>query len=124
MQTGVHTALPSGLREITYHSEVMTRWLPINHFPRTGRLWANFTRAQSGLFMSAQNPRRLFLAAHSIRELTKELTKVLDLPVLIDHGRMRDRLDAWEKTWNRALASSCNQGGAWRGEILRCGNSF
>lgn len=63
------------------------------------------------------NPRRFFLAAHSIREMTKDLPKVLDVPVLTDHGRMRDRLDALEKTLSGALASECHQAGAWTGEI-------
>jgi hypothetical protein len=46
------------------------------------------------------NPGRIFLAAHSIREMTKDLPKVLDVAVLADHGHMRDRLDALEKSWN------------------------
>jgi hypothetical protein len=62
-------------------------------------------------------PPGIFLAAHSIREMTKDLPKVLDVPVLTDHGRMRDRLDALEKSWNSALASECNKGGTWTGEI-------
>jgi hypothetical protein len=63
------------------------------------------------------DPGRIFLAAHSTRELTKDLPKVLDVPVLTDHGRMRDKLDALEKSWNAALASACNRSGAWTGEI-------
>jgi len=47
-------------------------------------------------FQDSANPGRIFLAAHSIREMTKDLPKVLDVPVLTDHGRMRDRLDAME----------------------------
>jgi hypothetical protein len=69
------------------------------------------------VFRDDSNPGRLFLAAHSIRELTKDLPKVLDVPVLTDHGRMRDKLDALERTWTVALGSTCHQSGAWTGEI-------
>lgn len=54
--------------------------------------------------------------------MTKDLPKVLDIPVLTGHGRMRDRLDALEKSWNGALASNCNQAGRGRVKsIRRCG---
>jgi hypothetical protein len=68
-------------------------------------------------FQDNSNPERIFLAAHSIRELTKDLPKVLDVPVLTEHGRMRDKLDALEKAWAAALGSTCNRSGAWTGEI-------
>ncbi len=69
------------------------------------------------IFQDNSNPGRIFLAAHSIRELTKDLPKVFDVPVLTDHGRMRDKLDALERTWTGTLASACNRSGAWTGEI-------
>lgn len=69
------------------------------------------------VFQDNANPGRLYLAAHSIRELTKDLPKVLDVPVLTDHGRMRDKLDALEKTWTASLGSTCHQAGEWLGEI-------
>lgn len=69
------------------------------------------------IFQDNTNPGRIFLTAHSIRELTKDLPKVLDVPVLTNHGRMRDKLDALEKSWNAALASGCNCSGAWTGQI-------
>jgi hypothetical protein len=78
-----------------------------------GELYESAIRA----FQVSANSGRIFLAAHSIREMTKDLPKVLDVPVLTDHGRMRDRLDALEKTWNGALASNCSQAGAWTGEV-------
>jgi hypothetical protein len=81
--------------------------------PDMGELYECAIRA----FQDVANPRRLCLAAHAIREMTKDLPKVLDVPVLTDHGRMRDRLDAVERFWNGALASACNQGGSWTGEI-------
>src|ERR1035437_2415170 len=81
--------------------------------PAIGELYEWAIRA----FQDTANPGRIFLAAHSIREMTKDLPKVLDVPVLTDHGRMRDRLDALEKSWNGALGSTCNQAGAWTGEI-------
>ncbi len=68
-------------------------------------------------FQDNANPGRIFLAAHSIREMTKDLPKVLDMPVLTGHGRMRDQLDAVERTWNGAVESACNQDGVWKGEI-------
>jgi hypothetical protein len=83
--------------------------------PPMGELYESAIRA----FQDNANPGRIFLAAHSIREMTKDLPKVLDVPVLTDHGRMRDRLDAMERSWNGARASACNQGGAWTGEIDR-----
>jgi hypothetical protein len=69
------------------------------------------------VFQDDSNPGRIFLAAHSIRELTKDLPKVLDVPVLTDHGRMRDKLDALERTWAATLGSNCNRSGAWTGDI-------
>lgn len=81
--------------------------------PAMGELYESAIRA----FQDSTNPGRIFLAAHSIREMTKDLPKVLDVPVLTNHGRMRDWLDAIERSWNGALASACNQGGAWGGEI-------
>ncbi len=63
------------------------------------------------------NPGRIYLAAHSIRELTKHLPKVLDVPVLTGNGRMRDRLDSLEKSWTAALSSACNHSGTWTGVI-------
>src|ERR1700678_2790865 len=77
--------------------------------PPLGELYDCAVRA----FQDTANPGRIFLAAHSIREMTRDLPKVLDVPVLTDHGRMRDRLDALEKSWNGALASDCHCGGAW-----------
>jgi hypothetical protein len=68
-------------------------------------------------FQDTVNPGRIFLAAHSIREMTKDLPKVLDVPVLTDHGRMRDRLDALERLWMASQGSACHRGGAWTGEI-------
>jgi hypothetical protein len=81
--------------------------------PAMGELYDCAIRA----FQDSANPGRIFLAAHSIREMTKDLPKVLDVPVLTDHGRMRDRLDTLEKSWNGALASDCHRLGAWSGEI-------
>ncbi len=81
--------------------------------PAMGELYEWAIRA----FQDSANPVRFVLAAHLIREMTKELPKVLDFPVLTAHGRMRDRLDALEKTWNGALGSACNQEGTWKGEV-------
>src|ERR1700689_4419570 len=81
--------------------------------PAMGELYDSAIRA----FQDIANPGRIFLAAHSIREMTKDLPKVLDVPVLTDHGRMRDRLDALEKTWTASLGSTCHQAGEWLGEI-------
>jgi hypothetical protein len=63
------------------------------------------------------NPARLILAAHSIREMTDSLPKVLDLPVLAEQGRLGDRVNALEPIWNGAAKSDCHQKGVWAGEI-------
>ena len=42
------------------------------------------------------NPGRLFLAAHSIREMTGDLPKVLELPILAELGRLGDQVSALE----------------------------
>jgi hypothetical protein len=34
------------------------------------------------------NSRRIFLAAHAIREMTNELPSVIDLPIFADQGRL------------------------------------
>jgi hypothetical protein len=69
------------------------------------------------VFQDNANPRRIFLAALSIRELMKDLPKMFDVPVLVDPVRMGDRLDDLERSWNAALGSACNRSGAWAGEI-------
>lgn len=63
------------------------------------------------------NPARLILAAHSIREMTGGLPKVLDLPVLAEQGRLVDQVNALEPIWNGAAKSNCHQKGVWAGEI-------
>jgi len=60
---------------------------------------------------------RLTLAAHSIREMTGNLPKVLDLPVLGETGRLGDQVDALERVWDGAARSDCHQGGKWTGNI-------
>ncbi len=63
------------------------------------------------------NPARFILAAHSIREMTGGLPKVLDLPVLAEQGRLVDQVNALEPIWNGAAKSKCHQKGIWAGEI-------
>ena len=65
------------------------------------------------------NPGRVFLAAHSIREMTGGLPKILDLPVLADLGRLGDQVDALQTAWESALRSSCHHDGRWSGAIDR-----
>jgi hypothetical protein len=60
---------------------------------------------------------RLILAAHSIREMTGNLPKVLDLPVLSETGRLGDQVDALERVWDRAAKSDCHLEGKWTGNI-------
>jgi hypothetical protein len=64
-----------------------------------------------------KNPGRVFLAAHSIREMTGDLPKVLDLPIPADQGRLGDKVNALEPFWRRALDSKCQNEGEWAGEI-------
>ncbi len=63
------------------------------------------------------NPGRLFLAAHSIREMTGDLPKVLALPILADQGRLGDQMNALEPVWNGVFNSRCHNDGEWTGEI-------
>jgi hypothetical protein len=63
------------------------------------------------------NPSRFVLAAHSIREMTGNLPKVLDLPVLNEAGRLGDQVDALEKVWDGATKSGCHHQGKWKGDI-------
>jgi hypothetical protein len=60
---------------------------------------------------------RFILAAHSIREMTGNLPKMLDLPVLSETGRLGDQMDALEKVWDKAAKSDCHQDGKWTGNI-------
>jgi hypothetical protein len=62
-------------------------------------------------------PGRVFLAAHSIRELTSDLLKILDLPVLAELGRMGDQVSALQNAWESCLKSSCHCEGNWNGTI-------
>src|SRR3990172_6526633 len=57
------------------------------------------------------NPRRLLLAAHSIREMTNGLPKVLDLPILGEQGREGDQVSALEPAWSDAIRSNCHRDG-------------
>ena len=63
------------------------------------------------------NPGRTLLAAHSIREMMGALPKVLELPVLADHGRLGDQMNALEPIWNGAKKSQCHQEGERAGQI-------
>ena len=63
------------------------------------------------------NPGRLFLAAHSIREMTGALPKMLDLPVFADLGRLGDKVQELEAAWEGTLRSSCHKNGRWAGGI-------
>jgi hypothetical protein len=63
------------------------------------------------------NPGRFMLAAHSIREMTGSLPKVLDLPVLGETGRLGDQVDALQKVWDGATKSGSHQQGKWTGDI-------
>jgi hypothetical protein len=45
------------------------------------------------------NRGRIFLAAHSIREMTGELPKVLDLPILAEEARLGDKVNSLEPIW-------------------------
>lgn len=63
------------------------------------------------------NPGRVFLAAHSIREMMGDLPCVLALPVLADQGRLGDQMNALEPVWYAAKKSRCHHEGAWSGEI-------
>jgi hypothetical protein len=63
------------------------------------------------------NPGRFVLAAHSIREMTGNLPKVLDLPVLGETGRLGDQVDTLERAWDGASKSGCHQEGKWTGDI-------
>jgi hypothetical protein len=58
---------------------------------------------------------RFLLAAHSVREMTNNLPKVLDLPV--ETGRLGDQIDALERVWDRTTNSTCHQEGKWAGVI-------
>jgi hypothetical protein len=60
---------------------------------------------------------QLILAAHSIREMTGNLPKVLDLPVFSEAGRLGDQVDALERVWDGAIKSGCHQHGNWTGDI-------
>jgi hypothetical protein len=81
--------------------------------PELGELYECALRA----FQDDANPRRIFLAALSIRELMKDLPKSFDVPLLVEPGRMGDRLDDLERSWTAALGSGCCQSGAWTGQI-------
>jgi hypothetical protein len=63
------------------------------------------------------NGGRFVLAAHSIREMTGNLPKVLDLPVLSEAGRLGDQVDALERVWDGAAKGGCHQQGKWTGDI-------
>lgn len=63
------------------------------------------------------NPGCVFLAAHAIREMTGDLPKILDLPILGPLGRLGDQVNALESSWASAHGSSCHHDGQWSGEI-------
>ncbi len=64
------------------------------------------------------NPGRLFLAAHSIREMMDGLPKVLALPKLAAGGKLGDQVDGLKPVWVRAVQKSkCHGNARWAGEI-------
>ena len=69
------------------------------------------------IFSDESNPGRLFLSAHSIREMMGDLPKVLALPVLAEQGRLGDQMNALEPVWESASKSRCHNNGEWTGEI-------
>ena len=59
----------------------------------------------------------LFLAAHAIREMTDELPKRMDVPILAEQGRLGDKVRALEPRWTNALQGSCYKDGIWSGPV-------
>jgi hypothetical protein len=83
-------------------------------FQFTGRqrlIYDSLTRKNQGMaelyesalrvYWDEGNPGRILLAAHCIREIAKNLPKVLQLPV--DTGRLGDHVDALEKVWEKVV---------------------
>ena len=65
------------------------------------------------------NVGRIFLAAHALREMTGDLPKVVDLPILSSLGRLGDQVNGLQAAWVSGLQSSCHRDGQWNGSIDR-----
>jgi hypothetical protein len=69
-------------------------------------------------FSNASNPERFVQAAHSIRELIKNLHKFIDVPAKSDKARMGDKFRTLADRWDKAKKkTSCHDGKVWEGRI-------
>jgi hypothetical protein len=66
------------------------------------------------------NPERFVHAAHSIRELMKNLHNFIDAPVQADGAKLGDKFTALSSKWEKAReASACHTDDVWDGPIDR-----
>ena len=67
---------------------------------------------------NSSNPERFAQAAHSIRELMKNLHVFIDAPVRIDKARLGDKFTTLSSRWDNAKRlSDCHANGVWDGPI-------
>lgn len=68
----------------------------------------------------AENPDRLALCAHNLRELMEHLAPVLDVPMPAHDESLKERVRSLESDWGSAVENSnCHEDGMWKGDIDR-----
>jgi hypothetical protein len=69
------------------------------------------------VFGQHNNPDRLALAAHGLRELMEKLPRYLNLPTETQ-PKLTEKLRSLNQSWDRTVAKSkCHENGKWNGEI-------
>ena len=82
---------------------------------QTNQQMAELYESALRIFKDGSIPSRLVLAAHLIRELTRGLPRVLDLP--IPTGRLMDKVNDLKSFWVRAVKGECHREDGWVGVI-------
>jgi hypothetical protein len=70
------------------------------------------------VFQDKDNPDRLALAAHGLRELIEKIPRYWDIPVRQREEKMGDKVQRLKPSWDSACrVSQCRQVNSWEGEI-------
>jgi hypothetical protein len=81
------------------------------------RRLASMYHGALAVFGQHDNPDRLALAAHGLRELMEKLPRYLNLPTETQ-PRLAEKLRTLNQNWDRTVRKSkCHENGKWNGEI-------
>jgi len=81
------------------------------------RRLASMYHGALAVFGQRDNPDRLALAAHGLRELMEKLPRYLNLPT-DTQPKLAEKLRTLNQSWDRTVGKSkCHEDGKWNGEI-------